>query len=40
MGLKTTSFDVADFLDVLEDNQAYLAEAFAGNLDRATLSRS
>ncbi len=29
MGLKTTPFDVADFLDGLEDIQAYLAEAFA-----------
>lgn len=31
MELKTTPFDVADFLDGPEDIQAYLAEAFASD---------
>ena len=36
MRLKTTPFDVADFLDGPEDIQTYLAEAFAlGEVARA-----
>ena len=31
MALKTTPFDVADYLDAPEDIEAYLAEAFASN---------